>query len=65
MRIELNEQEANAILECVDAALGVHKLRALGAARMIVDKINAAKAAELNEKTHNIAPLPAGLVREG
>lgn len=65
MRIDLTEAEASAVLECVDAALGVHKLRALGAARMIVDKINAARQAELHEKTANITPVPAGLVREG
>lgn len=55
MKLEFTEQEAEAVLECVDTALGVHKLKALNAANMIVAKISAARKQEQNEK---VAALP-------
>jgi hypothetical protein len=60
MRIELTDQEAGIVLEFVDCALGVYKLKALGAANMLVNKINAARIQEKNEKEnpdHSNTPL--------
>jgi len=55
LKIELTEQEAASILEMADCALKTHGIRAMGAANMVVNKINAAKQAEANEK---IAAVP-------
>lgn len=58
MKLDFTEQEAQATLECVDTALKQHGIRALGVANMLVNKFNAARIAEQNEKTTSLAAVP-------
>jgi predicted DNA-binding transcriptional regulator YafY len=55
LKLELTEQEAASILEMADCTLKTHGIRAMGAANMVINKINAAKQAEVNEKVSDIA----------
>lgn len=55
MNIFLTDKEAEAILQFVDIGLKAQGISALGAANMVISKINAAKQAE--QKAANVTNL--------
>lgn len=60
MDISLNDKEAEAVLQFVDIGLKAQGMAAMGAANMIIHKINTAKQAE--QKAANDSPLPIAVM---
>lgn len=59
MDISLNDKEAEAVLQFVDIGLKAQGMSAMGAANMVIAKINAAKQAEQKAaNAPNLAVLP-------